>query len=196
MNFLMLQTLMSFYEIKLFYWFNSFAFVNPLIDRLITFRAAYLGWIILGAFFLFLIVPLFKKYRHCAWLHGELFIFALTSSLFARFVIKEIITLFYSRPRPFEAISYVKQLVWVSGGDSFPSGHAIFFFALATAIAFYYPRVSTIFFLGAFSMSVARISAGVHWPSDILVGAVFGIFTSIVFRYFFLLWKKKYKNQF
>lgn len=178
-------------EIRVFYWFNSFAFVSSFIDRFIAFQASYFGWIMLVAFFLFLIIPLFKKYRHLARLHSELFIFALTVSLFARFVIKEIITLFYDRLRPFESILYVKQLILVSGGDSFPSGHAIFFFALAMAIAFYYPRISIFFFIGAFSISVARISAGVHWPLDILAGTILGILISVVFHHFFLLWKKK-----
>lgn len=184
----------EYIDTSVFYWLNSFAFVNPFVDRLIAFRAAYLGWIILGAFLLFLVVPIFKKYRHLMRLHGELFVFAAASSVFARFVIKGIITLFYDRLRPFESILYVRRLVLVSGGDSFPSGHAIFFFALATAIAFYYPRISIFFFLGAFSISIARISAGIHWPSDIFAGAVLGILASVAFRYLFFLWKKKHKN--
>ncbi|MDP3727351.1 MAG: phosphatase PAP2 family protein, partial [bacterium] len=55
------------------------------------------------------------------------------------------------------------------------SGHAAFFFALAAVVGRYYPKTSVLFYAAAFSLAVSRVVAGIHWPSDILGGAVVGI---------------------
>jgi undecaprenyl-diphosphatase len=84
-------------------------------------------------------------------------------------------------------------------GQSFPSGHAAFFFALATAVTLFNKKVhpersrrtGIWLFVGAFLISLARIYAGVHYPSDILAGAAVGVFSGwLVWRIF-----KKYKKN-
>ena len=116
---------------------------------------------------------------------------ALAASLISRFVFTEIIRYFYNRPRPFEILSNIYQLLEHSPGGSFPSGHAAFFFALATSVFFYRKIWGIIFFLAALSIGLARVSAGIHWPSDILAGAVVGILTSIIVN----LVSKKFKPE-
>jgi len=76
-----------------------------------------------------------------------------------------------------------RQLVNHNGGGSFPSGHASFAFALATVVAFYYPKTSLLFFAAAISIGFGRIAAGVHWPSDVLAGAVTGIASAWLLRF-------------
>ena len=80
--------------------------------------------------------------------------------------------------RPFEVISGVTNLINHDIGQSFPSGHASFIFALAAAVLFYYPKISILFFIAAILTGLGRIIAGVHYPSDILAGAVIGIITA------------------
>lgn len=60
--------------------------------------------------------------------------------------------------------------------DSFPSGHAIGSWALARVIASEYPNKLTQFGVYAFAtaISVSRVTARKHFPSDALVGSVFG----------------------
>lgn len=102
---------------------------------------------------------------------------AILAAILARFAVKSLILMFYSNPRPY-ALGAIK-LVATPGEDfqSFPSGHALFFFSAATAIYCYDKKLGLAFFAAAAIVGVARIFVGVHWPSDILAGAVLGTIT-------------------
>ncbi|OHA09080.1 MAG: hypothetical protein A3B37_00870 [Candidatus Sungbacteria bacterium RIFCSPLOWO2_01_FULL_59_16] len=168
-------------DLSIFLWFNSWALWRPWMDILTVLRAVFLGWLALAALFAFGIAtiapfssvfPSFRPFRRKNW---EMAFIALAAALVARFGIAEFIRFFYDRPRPFESLADVHQLVFRDGGGSFPSGHAVFYFAIAAVVSRYYPKTSILFYLAALNLSVARIQAGVHWPSDILGGAVIGI---------------------
>lgn len=62
---------------------------------------------------------------------------------------------------------------------SFPSGHAIFLFSLATSVWFENKKAGAILFGIAALVGVGRVAAGVHWPTDIIGGAALGIAFSI-----------------
>jgi undecaprenyl-diphosphatase len=174
------------YEIKLFYWINSFAFQKDWIDALIIFRAAYLGYAVVAAILLFFIATYIRQYGYLRARNTEMVLFSLGAGVIARFFVKPVIGIFYQRVRPYDAIPFVKKLIEDST-NSFPSGHALFFFACATGVSFYYPRVSILFFLAAFTIGLARIEAGAHWPSDVVAGALLGVLTAYILR---VLWKK------
>lgn len=63
-----------------------------------------------------------------------------------------------------------------SDSQSFPSGHATNVFAAATAIAGHYDNwiVPTIVYTVATSVAVSRVNDHVHWPSDVVAGALIG----------------------
>ena len=108
---------------------------------------------------------------------------ALATSLITRFFIAEPIRILVARERPFEVLSGVHQLVLHSEGKSFPSGHATFFFAVATVIFLYYRKTGIIFFFLALSLSMNRVIAGIHWPSDIFAGIALGIVIPLLIHY-------------
>jgi membrane-associated phospholipid phosphatase len=60
--------------------------------------------------------------------------------------------------------------------NSFPSGHATSAFALATAIAGHYDNwvVPTIVYTIASGVAASRLNDHVHWPSDVVAGALIG----------------------
>lgn len=65
-----------------------------------------------------------------------------------------------------------------SGGDSFPSGHALTSFAVATAVAAHpgVPKWLKITLISAAAaVSVSRVTGYRHWPSDTYFGAFSGI---------------------
>lgn len=57
---------------------------------------------------------------------------------------------------------------------SFPSGHTITAFAMATSISAFYPPLAPILYFGAGSIAVSRVVLGMHFASDVVAGAAIG----------------------
>lgn len=153
-------------DFYLFEKINQFALKSIWLDTFSIFFAKYLGYILV--FFLFLLVlKNFKKYF-------SLFVSSLSIALFSRFVIVEIIRFFFPRERPFVQ-NHVNLLIDHLNQPAFPSGHAAFFFALSTVVYLENKKLGLIFFILSSFLSFFRIFCGVHWPSDIIFGALIGI---------------------
>ncbi len=142
-----------------------------LLDWFGVFSAKYLPYflVIAAVYFLFK-----KKNRQRIYAFALMFL----SVILARGIIVEVIRFFYCRSKPFSILNF-NPLVSVDGMASFPSGHAAAFFALATAIFFLSRRFGKWFFILSFLIIIARVFTGLHWPSDILVGAVIGILSAL-----------------
>ena len=81
-----------------------------------------------------------------------------------------------NRKRPFETYSYIVKRDDESGGLSFPSGHTSAAFCIATQVSLRYRKWYVIgpAYLFAGSVAWARMYQGVHYPSDVLAGAIVG----------------------
>lgn len=81
-----------------------------------------------------------------------------------------------NRRRPFEKYSFIIKRDDESGGLSFPSGHTSAAFCTATSLALRYRKWTVIAPAYVFAASVgwARMYQGVHYPSDVLAGALVG----------------------
>jgi undecaprenyl-diphosphatase len=100
------------------------------------------------------------------------------SAIVARFGLASLIRLFYHRPRPFLALSLPHLIT--DNASSFPSGHTIFLFALATATYFFNKKLSFFLCISGAVIGLARVAGGVHYPSDILGGAMLGALTGVI----------------
>lgn len=88
-------------------------------------------------------------------------------------VIKHIV----GRPRPKFAHSgdWQMGLSWVSGWDSFPSGHSTASFAVATVLAKRFPAWAPLCIGIAIFVALSRVLRGSHFPTDVVGGAAVGI---------------------
>ena len=80
-----------------------------------------------------------------------------------------------NRDRPFVTYPEIEKLS-VAGSKSFPSGHTSAAFAAATSLTIAFPKwyVATPSFLWASAVGYGRMHLGVHYPSDVAVGAAIG----------------------
>ncbi len=78
------------------------------------------------------------------------------------------------RTRPFDAHPQIHPL-YVVHSSSLPAGHAATAFAGATLLSYVAPRAAPLFALLAVAIGFSRVYVGVHYPTDVLAGAVVGI---------------------
>ncbi len=99
---------------------------------------------------------------------------ALTSIILAWPIFALIIGKITDRPRPFD-VGGIRELIFHRPTYSFPSDHAAALFALAASFWFSGDKkLGAIFFGIATVVSVFRVATGLHFPSDIVAGAVIG----------------------
>lgn len=82
---------------------------------------------------------------------------------------------FAARIRPCDVDTSVQLLIPHPGGFSFPSGHTGSSFAAASALFFGKSRLSIPAFIAAALIGFSRLYLYVHYPTDVLAGALLGI---------------------
>lgn len=92
-----------------------------------------------------------------------------SSLLLVELILKPLI----SRIRPSDALGLLVGET-AAYGHSFPSGHATLAFAGATVLAAWEPKLSIVYYILAILIAWARIYLGVHYPFDIIAGAILG----------------------
>jgi undecaprenyl-diphosphatase len=83
--------------------------------------------------------------------------------------------LVFFRPRPFVTLGVTSLIGTPGTSKSFPSDHATLAFAIAGTLAFAWPQRRWQFLVVAALIAVGRVMAGVHYPTDVLAGALVGL---------------------
>lgn len=172
-------------DLFLFNQINQYVAKWAWLDVLGVFFAKYFEY-----FLIFLLLLYLAKHFQKYW---PIVVKALISAFLARFFIVNLIRLFWPRVRPFVE-NNVNLLLGHKATPSFPSGHAAFYFAISTVVYSYNKKLGIFFFVSSFLIVLARVFCGLHWPSDILAGAIVGIFSGwmvlFISREFFFYQKK------
>jgi undecaprenyl-diphosphatase len=83
------------------------------------------------------------------------------------------------RTRPFDAHPQIHPL-YVVHSSSFPAGHAATAFAGAVLLSYLAPRAAPLFGLLAAAIGFSRVYVGVHYPGDVVAGALVGVVCGLV----------------
>lgn len=86
----------------------------------------------------------------------------------------ELLGMTWRRERPFQSDSHVEGLLEHGAGRSFPSRHVASGLAMAAVGSVEHPRIGLLMAGLAWLLGVSRVAAGLHYPSDVLAGAVLG----------------------
>ena len=109
------------------------------------------------------------------------------ASMFLVNLFVKALNLVYYRPRPF-ASHDLHLLFYHPSDSSFPSNPTAVGFCIATAIWLYNRSAGWALYVLASLLGLARVISGVHYPSDVLAGALIGILSAhLVVREFRLL---------
>jgi undecaprenyl-diphosphatase len=82
----------------------------------------------------------------------------------------------WDRTRPFAVMpDQVNLMFYPSTDPSFPANPAAVTFAAATSVALASPRLGAVLALAAAGQALARVYAGVFYPTDVLAGAAVGV---------------------
>jgi undecaprenyl-diphosphatase len=85
-----------------------------------------------------------------------------------------------SRPRPFNIYQQISLRSIPLDQFSFPSGHTLHAVIFTLVSIHYYPMLSIGLIPFTILIGLSRPILGLHYPSDVLVGALVGIFISLI----------------
>jgi len=170
-------------DLAVFYFFNhtiSTGFLDKFFSTITDVNKWYITYIILFG------IAFFKGGRRGKIaVVGLIFLIIVTDQTGYR-ILKEL----FERVRPCIALTDALTPAGCAGGFSFPSNHAINNFAAAVFLLRIFPAYKWIFLIVAALISISRIYLGVHYPSDVLGGALLGL----GFGYLFSIAAVKFLN--
>ena len=165
----------------LFLWINALVGRSPAVDFIMAWAASdYLAPVTLG---LTLVALWFIGRDGQQRMRYQIGMFtALTAMALSSLVVFICNALFF-RPRPFDGLDGVSLLFYQPTDSSFPSNSAAAAFAIAAAVWCVNRRIGTALFVAAAVYGFSRVYVGVHYPSDILGGAVIAlVITALTLR--------------
>lgn len=161
-------------DLSIFYFFNH-TISAPFLDKFFGLITNVNNWFITYIVLLGVSFAYGGKRGKLAIL-GVLLLILVTDQTGYR-ILKE----FFERARPCMALGDALTPLGCTGTYSFPSNHALNNFAAAMFFYRLFPKLKWILFIAASLVAISRVYLGLHYPSDILGGAVIGLAFGYIF---------------
>lgn len=145
-----------------------------------NFMTLYTGRFIWAAMYATMLYALFRRF---SWKVALGYTIAIALVIFVSDqLVASVIRPYFERLRPSNPNNPISEFIYIVNGYrggkyGFPSCHAANSFALAmiTSLIFHSRKYTIFIFIWAFINSYTRLYLGVHYPGDLLVGAIIGI---------------------
>ncbi len=86
---------------------------------------------------------------------------------------------FHSHYQPFAVLPHVNQLIEHDIDNSFPSDHTILFFSVCISFWLVRKKGEWLWLMLPFCVAISRIWVGVHYPIDVITGALLGVISAL-----------------
>lgn len=164
-------------DTQLFYFLNV-TLANPISGKFFTLLTESGNWSMLYIFSALWL--LFFDHKRGRIVFITLIVGVLLTDQISSQLIKELV----GRIRPCHTLDHINLLVSCGSGKSFPSSHAANNFAVAFILSFFYKKNPWVFYTTASLIALSRVVVGVHYPADILAGAMVGTGIALIIRWF------------
>ncbi|MGE8202970.1 undecaprenyl-diphosphatase [Heyndrickxia sp. NPDC080065] len=163
---------MSFSEINIdvFRAINDLGAPNSAFNPVVIFFAEYM------LYFLFLVLVFHWFTRRTK--NRMMVIQAVIATVVAE-VLGKIAGHFYSHNQPFAVLPHVNKLIDHAIDNSFPSDHSIVFFSICVSVWLVRKKEWWLWLILAPCVAISRVWVGVHYPVDVLTGALLGIISAL-----------------
>jgi undecaprenyl-diphosphatase len=170
----------------IFYSINTYAGHHVVLDDLMLFVTHYLPYVMIVCVAVYM-VRLYPAYHRGirSGLDRLIQVTEFFCTLGVTALVVQIIKLVAAVPRPFLTLIDTVLLVPDQGGYSFPSMHTALTTAVAISVLVHHRRLGLLLLLFALLVGVSRVFVGVHYPVDVLVGALLGAGISLMVHLLF-----------
>lgn len=96
------------------------------------------------------------------------------------FVLVSIFRKVFNASRPYEVLNIDSIIKKDTKGKSFPSRHVFSIFVISTAFYYILPPMGVVLMFLGILLALARVLGGVHFPRDVIAGAIIGILSGTI----------------
>ena len=161
-------------DLVIFYFINH-SLSLPILDKFFSLITNVNNWYI--AYIILLLICIIKGGRTGRIVAISLLLLITITDQLSAGIIKDLV----HRLRPCAVLPNAITPLGCTGTYSFPSSHAVNNFAAAVFIYRFFPKLVWALFIAAILISISRVYLGLHYPSDVLGGAILGSFIGYFF---------------